>query len=43
MELPVWRSGLNQPTIQRTAQLAKKYGFVKSVPSLGQLIYRPAG
>src|SRR5262249_53169654 len=43
MALPVWKADLNQPTIQRTAQLAQKYGFVKSAPSLGKLIYNPAG
>jgi NitT/TauT family transport system substrate-binding protein len=43
MELPQWRSSLNQPTIQRTAQLAQKYGYVKSVPSIPSLIWKPAG
>jgi NitT/TauT family transport system substrate-binding protein len=41
MKLPQWRADLNRPTIQRTAQLAKDYGFVKSVPNLNDLIRTP--
>jgi NitT/TauT family transport system substrate-binding protein len=41
MSLPQWRADLNEPTIQRTEQLAQKYGFVKSAPALNQLIWQP--
>jgi NitT/TauT family transport system substrate-binding protein len=40
MTLPQWGKELNEPTIQTTAQLAKKYGFVKQAPSLDDLILR---
>jgi len=42
MRLPQWGSDLNQPTIQQTADLAQKYGFIKEKPNLGELI-RPQG
>lgn len=43
MPLPQWKPDLNLPTIARTEQLAKKYGYVQSTPSLNDLIWRPAG
>jgi NitT/TauT family transport system substrate-binding protein len=43
MALPQWKAGLNEPTIQLTAQLAQKYGFVKSAPAVNELIWNPAG
>ena len=42
MRLPTWSPNLNQPSIQQTADLAQKYGFIKDKPDLGDLI-RPAG
>jgi NitT/TauT family transport system substrate-binding protein len=42
MRLPTWSPNLNQPSIQQTADLAQKYGFIKDKPDLGELI-RPAG
>ena len=42
MKLPQWSADLNRPSIQQTADLAQKYGFVDEKPDLGALI-RPAG
>jgi NitT/TauT family transport system substrate-binding protein len=41
MTLPTWKSDLNQPTIEKTAELAKTYGFVKEAPAIDELIYEP--
>jgi NitT/TauT family transport system substrate-binding protein len=41
MHLPTWSPDLNEPSIQQTADLAQKYGFIKDKPDLGELI-RPA-
>jgi NitT/TauT family transport system substrate-binding protein len=38
IHLPVWKSDLNEPTIQQVADLAKKYGYVEEVPSMDDLI-----
>jgi NitT/TauT family transport system substrate-binding protein len=40
MKLPQWGPNLNEPTIQRTMELAKKYGFASSPPSIGDLLYK---
>ena len=40
MRLPVWRSDLNEPTIQTVADLAKKYGFIEEAPALDDFILR---
>jgi NitT/TauT family transport system substrate-binding protein len=40
MTLPQWRADLNEPTIEQTAELAKKYGFVEQPPSMDELILR---
>jgi NitT/TauT family transport system substrate-binding protein len=42
MTLPRWASEINQPTVQQTADLAQKYGYIKDKPDLGELI-RPQG
>jgi NitT/TauT family transport system substrate-binding protein len=42
MRLPQWSADINRPTIEQTADLALKYGFIKSKPDLGELI-RPQG
>jgi NitT/TauT family transport system substrate-binding protein len=42
MTLPTWKADLNQPTIQKTAQLAQQYGFVKQPPALDELIWKPS-
>jgi NitT/TauT family transport system substrate-binding protein len=36
--LPVWKTDLNEPTIDQVAQLAKKYAYIEEVPSLDDLI-----
>jgi NitT/TauT family transport system substrate-binding protein len=41
MSLPQWGADLHEPTIQRTAQLAQKYGFVSKPTNLNQLIWQP--
>jgi NitT/TauT family transport system substrate-binding protein len=38
MNLPVWKSDLNRPTIEQTAAAAKEYGFIEQEPSLDELI-----
>jgi NitT/TauT family transport system substrate-binding protein len=40
MRLPQWQADLNEPTIEQTAELAKKYGFVEQAPPLDELILR---
>ena len=39
MTLPQWSSDLNEPTIERTAELAEQYGFIEEQPDLGELIH----
>jgi NitT/TauT family transport system substrate-binding protein len=38
IKLPVWRSELNQDTIELLSQLSKKYGLIDKEPDLGTLI-----
>jgi NitT/TauT family transport system substrate-binding protein len=38
MNLPIWESDLNRPTIEQTSAAAKEYGFVEEEPSLDDLI-----
>jgi NitT/TauT family transport system substrate-binding protein len=38
MNLPVWKSDLNRPTIEQTSAAAKEYGFIEEEPSLDDLI-----
>ena len=38
MRLPQWSADLNRPSIQQTADLAQKYGFIKDKPSIDDLI-----
>lgn len=40
--LGTWKPGLDKGSIQMTANLAKKYGYVKSEPSLNDLIWSPS-
>ena len=40
MQLPVWKSDLNEPTIEQTIDAATKYGFIDEAPSLDDLILR---
>jgi NitT/TauT family transport system substrate-binding protein len=39
MTLPQWSSDLNEPTIEKTAELAEQYGFIEEQPDLGELIH----
>ena len=43
MTLATWKADLNKPTIELTAKLAQKYGYVKSVPSVDDLVWSPSG
>jgi NitT/TauT family transport system substrate-binding protein len=43
IQLPQWSSTLNRPSIQQTADLAQKYGFIKDKPSLDDLIRPQSG
>jgi NitT/TauT family transport system substrate-binding protein len=43
MSLPQWSSTLNRSSIQQTADLAQKYGFIKDKPSLDDLIRAQSG
>jgi NitT/TauT family transport system substrate-binding protein len=43
MQLPTWSPDLNQPSIQQTADLALKYGFIKDKPDMGELIRQQSG
>ena len=38
IKLPVWREGLNEPTIEQLSELSKKYGLIEEEPDLGELI-----
>ena len=38
MNLPVWKSDLNRPTIEQTSAAALEYGFIDEEPSLDELI-----
>jgi NitT/TauT family transport system substrate-binding protein len=40
MSLPTWKADLNRPTIEKTAQLAQEYGFLKEAPAIDELIYK---
>jgi NitT/TauT family transport system substrate-binding protein len=42
MRVPQWGSDLNELTIEQTADLARKYGYIEDKPDLDALI-RPAG
>jgi NitT/TauT family transport system substrate-binding protein len=38
MNLPVWKSDLNRPTIEQTSAAAMEFGFIEEEPSLDELI-----
>jgi len=38
MNLPVWRSDLNRPTIELLSRLSRKYGLIEQEPNLDELI-----
>jgi NitT/TauT family transport system substrate-binding protein len=41
MSLPQWSPDIGRPTIEKQAQLAKEYGFLKTAPNLDDLIRQP--
>jgi NitT/TauT family transport system substrate-binding protein len=43
MKLSYWSSNLNVPSIERTAQAAKQFGFVKTAPNVEDLIWHQPG
>jgi len=43
IQLPQWSADLNEPSIQQTADLAQKYGFIKDKPDMGDLIRQQSG
>jgi NitT/TauT family transport system substrate-binding protein len=38
IKLPVWRTDLNEPTIELLAELSEKYGLIEERPDLNELI-----
>jgi NitT/TauT family transport system substrate-binding protein len=40
IKLPVWRTDLNEPTIELLADLSEKYGLIEEKPDLEELIRR---
>jgi NitT/TauT family transport system substrate-binding protein len=38
IKLPIWRTDLNEPTIEKLSALSKKYGLIEEEPDLGELI-----
>jgi NitT/TauT family transport system substrate-binding protein len=38
IKLPVWRTDLNEPTIELLAELSEKYGLIEEQPDLNELI-----
>ena len=38
IKLPIWRSDLNEPTIEQASKLSQKYGLIDQQPDLNQLI-----
>jgi NitT/TauT family transport system substrate-binding protein len=42
MTLATWKPDLNEPTIELTAKLAEKYGYVKSAPAIDDLVWSPS-
>jgi NitT/TauT family transport system substrate-binding protein len=41
IKLPIWRTDLNEPTIERLSRLSKKYGLIEEGPDLNELIRQP--
>jgi NitT/TauT family transport system substrate-binding protein len=38
IKLPIWRTDLNEPTIEKLSELSKKYGLIEEEPDLEELI-----
>jgi NitT/TauT family transport system substrate-binding protein len=41
IKLPIWRTDLNEPTIEKLSELSKKYGLIEEEPDLNELIRQP--
>jgi NitT/TauT family transport system substrate-binding protein len=41
IKLPIWRTDLNEPTIEKLSELSKKYGLLEEEPDLNELIRQP--
>lgn len=41
INLPVWKTDLNRPTIELASRLSKKYGLITEQPDLNELIQQP--
>jgi NitT/TauT family transport system substrate-binding protein len=41
IKLPIWRTDLNEPTIEKLSELSKKYGLIEEEPDLSELIRQP--
>ena len=40
IKLPIWRTDLSEPTIERLSELSEKYGLIEEQPDLDELIRR---
>jgi NitT/TauT family transport system substrate-binding protein len=38
IKLPIWRTDLNEPTIEKLSELSEKYGLIEEQPDLDELI-----
>jgi NitT/TauT family transport system substrate-binding protein len=41
IKLPIWRTDLNEPTIEKLSELSRKYGLIEEEPDLNELIRQP--
>jgi NitT/TauT family transport system substrate-binding protein len=41
IKLPIWRTDLNEPTIEKLSELSVKYGLIEEQPDLEELIRQP--
>jgi NitT/TauT family transport system substrate-binding protein len=41
IKLPIWRTDLSEPTIEKLSELSKKYGLIEEEPDLEELIRQP--
>jgi NitT/TauT family transport system substrate-binding protein len=41
IKLPIWRTDLNEPTIEKLSELSRKYGLIEEEPDLEELIRQP--
>ena len=41
IKLPIWRTDLNEPTIEKLSELSRKYGLIEEEPDVEELIRQP--